>query len=72
MSNALIAIVCRTSMTKKALAVAKRVGKVDVDHGDTSCKTSPAAATIEKTIEHYKKKGQRPCDGAGGKRRRHC
>ena len=72
MNAALIAIGCRPSMTKKALAVAKRVGKVQVDRGNTACKTKPALETIEKTVRHYKAKGQTPADGAMGKRRRHC
>lgn len=72
MNSALIAIGCRSSMTKKALAVAKRVGTVEVDHGDTSCKTNVAYDTIKKTVAHYAAKGKQPTDGSAGKRRRHC
>lgn len=58
MNSALIAIGCRNSALKKAaLAAAKRIGKVEVDHGDTDCKTPDAAAYIEKTWTHATAKG---------------
>lgn len=72
MNSALIAIGCRVSTSKAAIAVAKRVGKVDVDQGDTSCKTPLALDTINKTLAHYRAKGKTPTDGSGGLRRRHC
>ncbi|MBL4686600.1 MAG: DNA alkylation repair protein [Nannocystaceae bacterium] len=72
MNTALIAIGCRPSMTKAALKVAKRIGPVDVDHGETSCKTFDAFDAIQKSISHYAAKGKNPTDGSGGKRRRHC
>ncbi len=40
------------ALRKAALAAAKRIGKVEVDHGDTACKTPDAAAYIEKTWTH--------------------
>lgn len=40
------------ALRKAAMAAAKRIGKVDVDHGDTSCKTPDAAAYIEKMWAH--------------------
>ncbi len=43
-----------------------------VDFGSRSCKVKDAAATIKKTVEHYKKQGKVPTDGAAGQRRRHC
>jgi 3-methyladenine DNA glycosylase AlkD len=43
-------------LTELAVAAAKRIGKVDVDHGDTSCETPDAAAYIRKTLERRKKK----------------
>lgn len=50
MNRALISIGCRDGATRKAaLAAAKRIGPVTVDHGDTSCKTPEAAQYIEKT-----------------------
>jgi 3-methyladenine DNA glycosylase AlkD len=49
MNNALIAIgVYKPSLRKKAIDAAKRIGKVEVDHGETGCKTPDAAATINK------------------------
>lgn len=50
MNHALIAIGCRNAALRKAaLAAAKRLGPVEVDHGDTACKTPDAVGTIEKT-----------------------
>jgi 3-methyladenine DNA glycosylase AlkD len=49
MNGALIAIGgYRPSLRSRALAAAKRIGKVEVDHGETSCKTPDAAAYIAK------------------------
>ena len=49
MNNALIAIGSRNSALKeKSLVAAGQIGAVDVDHGDTSCKTPDAATYIEK------------------------
>jgi len=72
MNQALIAIGCRASMTKEALAAAKRVGPVEVDQGNTSCKTDVAYDKIRKTVEHYAAQGKVPTDGSSGQRRRHC
>ena len=53
MNNALIAIGARSSkLQRKAVAAAKRIGKVEVDHGDTGCKTPDAVTYIHKTVEH--------------------
>lgn len=58
MNMAVIMIGCRNAALRKAaLAAAKRIGKVDVDHGDTACKTPDAAQYIEKTWAHSKSKG---------------
>lgn len=49
MNCALIAIGGRTPQLKKlALAAAKKIGPVEVDHGDTSCQTPDARTYIEK------------------------
>ncbi len=57
MNNALIAIGKRSDhLQKLALAAAKKIGKVEVDHGDTSCKTPDAATYILKATEYRKKK----------------
>jgi 3-methyladenine DNA glycosylase AlkD len=53
MNGALISIGCRSAaLRKSALAAANRIGTVDVDHGDTSCKTPDAAVYIEKAWAH--------------------
>ncbi|MFM8470938.1 MAG: hypothetical protein ACKODH_13410 [Limisphaerales bacterium] len=58
MNQAVIAIGCRNAALRKAaLAAAKRIGKVEVDHGDTACKTPDAVEYIEKTWAHAKAKG---------------
>lgn len=57
MNNALINIGVRNAaLEKKAVAAAKRIGKIDVDHGETGCKTPDAAAYIKKTLTHRRKK----------------
>ena len=57
MNNALINIGVRNSvLEKKAIATAKRIGSVDVDHGETGCKTPDASAYIKKTLAYKKKK----------------
>jgi 3-methyladenine DNA glycosylase AlkD len=49
MNQAVIQIGGRSpALRKAALAAAKRIGKVEVDHGDTSCKTPDAGPYIEK------------------------
>ncbi|MEZ5354392.1 MAG: DNA alkylation repair protein [Bryobacteraceae bacterium] len=50
MNGALIAIGIRNAhLEKLAVAAAKRIGKVEVDHGETSCVTPDAVAYIAKT-----------------------
>jgi 3-methyladenine DNA glycosylase AlkD len=57
MNNALIAIgISSSKMQKKAIEAAKRIGRVEVDHGETNCQTPDAVAYIEKTLEY---KGRR-------------
>jgi 3-methyladenine DNA glycosylase AlkD len=51
MNSALISIGVRDEkLQKEALAAAARIGKVEVDHGDTDCKTPAAAQYILKTV----------------------
>lgn len=58
MNAALIAIGCRSApLRRSATAAAKRIGPVEVDHGDTDCKTPAAADSIEKAWAHAKSKG---------------
>lgn len=53
MNNALIAIGIRNdTLHASAVAAAKRIGKVQVDHGETSCKTPDAIPYMEKARKH--------------------
>jgi 3-methyladenine DNA glycosylase AlkD len=55
MNGALIAIgIFKPSLRSEALAAAKRIGKVTVDHGETSCKTPDAFAYIEKASKRQR------------------
>ena len=57
MNNALIAIGIRNeNLEKRAIEAADRIGRVDVDHGDTSCKTPNAADYIKKAKSRKKGK----------------
>jgi 3-methyladenine DNA glycosylase AlkD len=56
MNNALIAIGIRNpGLEEKAVAAAGRIGKVEVDHGETGCKTPDAVPYIKKAVERKKK-----------------
>jgi 3-methyladenine DNA glycosylase AlkD len=58
MLSALIAIGCRSAALRKAVtAASKRIGKVEIDHGDTACKTPEIAPTLEKTWSYATSKG---------------
>lgn len=58
MNRALISIGCRSpALRADALAVADRIGKVDVDHGDTACETPDARTAIEKAWAYAASKG---------------
>ena len=60
MNMALIAIGARNdALEQKALAVAAQIGQVEVDHGETSCKTPDAAAYIRKTRERQRAKASK-------------
>lgn len=56
MNHAVIAIGSRPSMKQAAIKAAKAIGKVEIDHGETSCKTPDAIAYIEKV---YARKAKR-------------
>jgi hypothetical protein len=56
MNSALIAIGMRnTRLKNRAIAIAKGIGKVEVNHGQTNCKTPDATAYIEKAWKRKKK-----------------
>lgn len=60
MNNALIAIGIRNSeLENLALAAAQRIGKVEVDHGETGCKTPDAAEYIRKARNRRNQKSAR-------------
>lgn len=57
MNGALIAIGLRSDeLEKQALAAAKAIGRVEVDHGETNCKTPDAVEYIRKTKAYRHKK----------------
>lgn len=57
MNSALISVGIRNSrLQKKATAAAKRIGKVEVDHGETGCKTPDAVPYIKKAAEYRRGK----------------
>ena len=58
MNQAVIAIGCRNAaLRKQALAAAKRIGRIEVDHGDTACKTPDAALYIDKSWKRSTSRG---------------
>jgi hypothetical protein len=58
MNMALIGIGSRPGVREAALAAAQRVGKVDVDHGDTACQTPVAFEYIVKMAGHAERRGK--------------
>jgi 3-methyladenine DNA glycosylase AlkD len=55
MNNLVIAIGSRNpDLQAKAIAAAKRIGKVEVDHGETGCKTPDAVGYIRKVAARKK------------------
>ena len=57
MNSALIAIGIRNDvLEEQALAAAARIGKVEVDHGETGCKTPDAADYIRRTLDRRRQK----------------
>lgn len=53
MNNVLIAIGARSaSLQEKALSAAKTIGPVEIDHGETNCRTPDAAEYILRTVAH--------------------
>jgi len=57
MNEAVIAIGCRNpALREAATGAARRIGKVEVDHGDTACKTPDAISSIDKAWAHAQAK----------------
>jgi hypothetical protein len=57
-NNCLIAIAMRPSLAAAAMRAAKAVGRVEVDHGDTACKTPLASEYIAKLAARAAAKGR--------------
>lgn len=56
MNGAMIAIgLSRPALRDAVLATARRIGKVEVDHGDTDCKTPDCVTYIQKNLGRLKK-----------------
>lgn len=53
MNHALIEIGCRNpTLRQAATAAAKRIGKVEIDYGDTACKTRDAVGMLDKAWDY--------------------
>ena len=66
MNSALIAIGIRNdALEEQALAAATRIGKVEVDHGETGCKTPDAADYIRRTLDRRRQKAAAAAEKAG-------
>lgn len=60
MTMALICIALRNAaLQKQALSAAKRIGPVEVDHGETQCTTPDATEYIEKTVGYRQRRAVR-------------
>ena len=72
-AHALIAIGCRSAALRKSVtAAAKRIGKIEIDQGDTACKTPEVVPTLEKTWTYASVEGLREPRGAGARARVHA
>ena len=59
MNSALIAIGIRNEdLERKAIEIAREIGKVHVDHGATSCKTPDAESYIKKREKELQKESE--------------
>lgn len=57
MNSALISLgIVDRKLEKRAVAAAKRIGMVEVDHGETGCKTPSAVTYIPKAAAHAREK----------------
>ena len=68
MNNALIAIGIRNpALEERALAAAARIGKVEVDHGETGCKTPDATQYIRRTLARREQKARAAAEKAAAR-----
>ena len=56
MNTALITIGLGPALTKPCLFIAKRIGNVEVDYGETGCPTPEAGPYIKRTLDYRAKK----------------
>jgi 3-methyladenine DNA glycosylase AlkD len=71
MNSALIAIGLRSpELERKAIAAARRIGEVEVDHGETSCETPDAESYIRKVRARQRQRRAAAKKRARGSRRR--
>jgi len=55
MNGALISIgIFKPALREKAIEAAKRIGKIEVDHGETNCQTPEAVAYIQKAAKRQR------------------
>lgn len=65
MNGVLIAVALRDgNLRRSALAAARRIGPVAVDHGQTGCKTPEVAPYVERTLAHRAAKAARSARSA--------
>lgn len=70
MNQALIGIGLHgPELREAALAAAERIGTVEVDHGETGCKTPDAASYIRKTAEHRQALARRRAKKAAARKK---
>jgi 3-methyladenine DNA glycosylase AlkD len=56
MNSALISVgIYKQALTKKAMDAARRIGVVEVDHGETTCKTPSAVPYIENALKRRRR-----------------
>ncbi len=66
MNQALIVIALRDgNLRRQAIAAARRIGRVQVDHGETGCKTPEAIGYIERTVAHRERRATKTAARAG-------
>jgi 3-methyladenine DNA glycosylase AlkD len=69
MNSAMIVMALRDgSLRRSVLAVANRIGPVQVDHGQTGCKTPEVAPYVERTLAHRAAKAARQAAKAAKRR----
>ena len=69
MNGAMIVMALRDAdLHRDVLAASARIGPVEVDHGQTGCKTPDVAPYVERTLAHRAARAARKADNAAGHR----